>query len=144
MNHYFEQMILSASPVEMVYLLYQRAMRGVRDARTHLAEGRIAERCEAVNHAWSVLLELTNSLDVERAPEMAGRLGALYAYMQERLMEANLKQQEAPLSEVLMLLTTLAEGWSGVLAEERARQEGADWSEAPIVEGASYRFAVSA
>ena len=144
MSQYFDQMILSASPVEMVNLLYQRAIRSVRDARKHMQEGRIQERCSAINSAWAVLLELLSSLDKESAPEISGRLRDLYTYMQGRLVEANLKKDETPLAEVLMLLSTLSEAWSGVLVAERTRQQGAEWSEVAVVDGQSYRFAVSA
>ena len=144
MNQYFEQMILSASPVEVVCLLYRRAIRSVRDAREYLKAGQIPERTKAINHAWSVLLELINSLDRSASAEIAGQLDGLYAYMQGRLVEANLHQQEEPLSEVLMLLSTMAEGWEGVLAAEKRRQEQPAWAQVVPAEGEYSRFAVSA
>jgi flagellar protein FliS len=114
MNQYFEQMILSASPIELVRLMYQRAIASVRDARRHLSEGRIMDRGRSINAAFLVLVELISSLNREEAPELAARLGGLYAYMQTQLLQANLKQQDAPLAEVLGLLTTLAEAWDGI------------------------------
>jgi flagellar protein FliS len=111
MNTYFEQMILSASPVELIRILYQCALSAVRDAREHLRGGRIAERSRTINKAYDVLTELTGALRPAEAPELAARLRALYCYMQGRLLEANFRQTDAPLEEVLMLLTTLAEGW---------------------------------
>jgi flagellar protein FliS len=112
MNQYFEQMVLSASPVELIRLLYQKAIASTRNAREHLRCGRIPERCSAINNAYLVLGELTSSLRKEAAPELAQRLGALYTYMQGRLIEANLKQLDEPLADVLGLLITLAEPWS--------------------------------
>jgi flagellar secretion chaperone FliS len=111
MNTYFEQMILSASPVELIRILYQCALSAVRDAREHLRGGRIAERSRTINKAYDVLTELMGALRPAEAPELAARLRALYCYMQGRLLEANFRQTDAPLEEVLMLLTTLAEGW---------------------------------
>ena len=54
------------------------------------------------------------ALDLTAPNEIAGRLAALYDYMQKRLLEANFKQIDAPLGEVLGLLTTLSEGWAGI------------------------------
>jgi flagellar protein FliS len=124
MNPYLEQMILSASPVELIRLLYRRALASVRDARGHLKEGRIAERCASINMAYAVLLELTGSLSEDSAPELTARLKGLYVYMQQRLVEANSNQTDAPLTEVLTLLTTLSEAWDAV-------------SEAPVSEPAA-------
>jgi Flagellar protein FliS len=72
----------------------------------HRVEDRLYELsgcvgCSAINNAYLVLGELTRSLNEEAAPELAKRLGALYAYMQSRLIEANQKQQYEPLAEVL-------------------------------------------
>jgi flagellar protein FliS len=114
MNPYFEQMILSASPVELIRLLYQRAISSVRDAREHIRHGRIAERCASINVAYAVLRELAGSLRDGDAPELSANLKALYAYVQGRLVDANITQQEEPLTEILGLLTTLGEAWNAV------------------------------
>lgn len=114
MNPYFEQVILSASPVELVRLMYQKAIASVTDARDHLQAGRIRERAQAINKAYAILAELMVSLDMEKAPELAANLRRLYCYMQERLIEANHSQKDGPLAETVRLLTTLADAWQAV------------------------------
>src|SRR5258708_3920004 len=101
MNPYLEQMILSASPVELVRILYQRAITSVRDAREHLRSRLIAERCTSINATYAVLLELTGSLRDVPASDLTERLKGLYGYMQGRLIEANTNQADQPLAEVL-------------------------------------------
>ena len=117
MNPYFEQKILSVDPIELIRLVYQRARSSVADAREHLRNKRILERSTAINRAYMALHELNSALQPEVAPELCGRLQSLYLYMQKRLLEANLRQEDAPLAEVLKLLTTLEEGWSGAAKE---------------------------
>lgn len=111
MSPYFEQKILAGDPLELTKLVYQRAIGCVREAREHLAAGRIAARSTAITRAYAALAELLSSLRPESAPELAARLQAIYLYMQQRLVEANLHQADKPLKEVLSLLTTLAEAW---------------------------------
>jgi flagellar protein FliS len=111
---YLESRIESAEPVQLIRLLYQGALAAVRDARRHLASGDIASRSRAVSKAFAIVTELTASLDRERGGEIAVRLMQLYDYVQRRLLEANARQQDEPLAEVLGLLTTLAEAWQGV------------------------------
>jgi flagellar secretion chaperone FliS len=114
MNPYFEQVILSASPIELVRLMYQKAIASVTDARDHLKAGRIRERGQAINKAYAILAELLISLDAEKAPELVANLKRLYCYMQERLIEANLRQKDGPLEETARLLSTLADAWREV------------------------------
>jgi flagellar protein FliS len=111
---YLENRVLSADPIELVRLLYQGADRAVREARRHLAAGDIAARSRAICKACDILAELTGSLDRDRGGEIAARLAQLYDYITRRLVEANTRQQDAPLAEVLDLLATLAEAWDGV------------------------------
>jgi flagellar protein FliS len=72
------------------------------------------ERSKAITKASHVLIQLTVALDHERGGEISRRLAALYEYMLRQLREANFRQRDEPLAEVLSLLATLAEGWEGV------------------------------
>ena len=60
--------------------------------------------------------ELISSLRPETAPELSQQLHHLYIYIQQRLLDANFRQVEGPLGEVLSLLTTLEQGWAGAAA----------------------------
>ena len=134
---YLETRVLAADPVELVGMAYQATLVAVRDARTHLAAGDIAARSRSISKAYDILVELANSLDHQRAPEISKRLAALYDYIQRRLLAANFEQKDAPLAEVLRLLTTLAEGWEGVKRQLQPPAEAAKaWKSPPPDPGA--------
>jgi flagellar protein FliS len=113
-NHYFEQHILGADPVELVRIVYRHAIKCVQEARAHLAGGRIMERAAAISRAYAAVSELQSALSPEAAPEITARLADLYIYIQQRLLDANLQQKDGPLGEAMGLLTTLFEAWEGV------------------------------
>jgi flagellar secretion chaperone FliS len=113
-DQYLEAEVLGADPVKLVHMLYRGATEAVAAARRHLAAGEIRQRSRQITKSWEILYELSRSLDHERGGEISRRLGALYAYMQTLLLEANARQTDAPLAEVEALLATLGEGWSGV------------------------------
>jgi flagellar protein FliS len=132
---YLEGRILAADGMELVRLLYQGCSDAAREARRRLAEGDIAARARAISKAYDILAELVNSLDRDRGGEIAERLAALYDYMQRRLLEANARQEDAPLAEVVGLLATLAEAWQGVQEQMRpAVPESNPWTQAPFAE----------
>jgi flagellar protein FliS len=136
---YLESKVLSADPVELVNMLYEACTGAVREARYHLADGRIAERSREINKAYQILAELTLSLDHERGGEISQRLALLYDYMQRRLLDANMQQAEAPLAEVLGLLSTLSEAWAGVRSPSTiaAMEAPGEWKANPKAEAAS-------
>jgi flagellar protein FliS len=125
---YLESKVLSADPLELVHLLYQGCTQAVRDARHYLQQGEIAARSRAITKACEILIELSASLDHTRGGEIATRLARLYAYMQERLLEANMRQSDEPLAEVLGLLTTLAEAWQSVRPATPAAPREHGWT----------------
>jgi flagellar protein FliS len=131
-DQYLENRVLSAEPLELVQMLYHGAIGAVQDARHHLANGKIMERSRAITKACAILIELTAALNREAGGELARRLGSLYDYMRRRLLEANFRQSDEPLGEVLGLLATLAEGWSEIGKRRQAPVAAAEpWSDAP-------------
>ena len=114
MNSYFEQMILSASPMELVRLTYEQAILCVREAREHLRQKKMVERSKAIMKAYALVTELLTSLDEEKAPAISAKLRNLYLYVQGLLLKANCEQIEGPLAEAQLLLGTLAEAWKQV------------------------------
>src|ERR1022692_4784418 len=126
---YLESRVLTADPIELVNLLYQACAQAVREARRHLAEGRIAERSREINQACAILIELATALDHERGGEISQRLALLYDYMQRRLLEANMQQSDAPLADVLGLLSTLAEAWAVIAKPEEKPVAESPWSQ---------------
>lgn len=133
-DRYLEAEVLSADRVKLVWLLYRGALDAVRTAREHLAQGEIRKRAHEINRALGILRELSATLDPSAGAEISRQLAGLYAYMQGRLIDANVKQADEPLAEVISLLTTLAEGW------ESACQSVGSTRETP---GAADRFAYS-
>jgi len=120
-NIYEENRILTASPLELVRILHNAAVRSVEDAREHLRAGDIAARSRAINKTQMIVMELAASLDRTQAVELSDRLLALYDYILTRLVEANSRQQDAPLAEVSRLMGTLQEGWSECAITEEAQ-----------------------
>jgi flagellar secretion chaperone FliS len=134
---YLESRVLTADPIELVNLLYQACTQAVREARRHLAEGRIAERSREISQACAIVIELATSLDHARGGEISRRLALLYDYMQRRLLEANMQQSDAPLVEVLGLLSTLSEAWAGVGKPAEKPALESSWSQ-PVAQEAGY------
>jgi flagellar secretion chaperone FliS len=106
--------VLSATPLELVNMLYQAAIEAVQAARRHLVGGEIAERGRSIGIAVGILTELNGSLDHEKGGELSTRLAALYDYVQRTLLDANFRQSDDGLREAEMLLTTLSEAWSAI------------------------------
>ena len=111
----------SRSPVELVLMLYDGALRFVGEARAAVSRNDISARGEAVSRVLAIVGELQNTLDVDTGGDIARELDRLYSYINTRLLDVSLKRDATALDEVQKLLTTLREGWSQVTAPGTAR-----------------------
>lgn len=127
-DQYLAHEVMSADPVKLVRMLYRAAIDAVAGARASLRGGAIRERSSHVTKALKILHELLRSLDRENGGEIAASLARLYAYMTQRLIEANAQQKDEPLAEVERLLATLLEGWKAVESEGRTGTGEAEYA----------------
>jgi flagellar protein FliS len=111
---YLDTRVLSADPLELVHILYEHTLAMVADARRYLAQGNIASRGHSISRAIAAIEELDRSLDRDSGGSIARNLAALYQYMRSRLVAANIRQEDAPLAEVELLLRTLGEAWNAI------------------------------
>jgi flagellar protein FliS len=113
-----ETRIFSATPMELVQMLYKAAIEGVQTARYHLKRGEVVERGRAVTKTVAILAELNSSLDHAKGGELSASLAALYDYLQRTLLDANFRQADDGLAEAEKLLKTLDDAWSKVNAPQ--------------------------
>ena len=117
----FEQQVLGADPIELVSIMFDHLLSSVVDARRHLLDGDRMARGRSIAKALGLLGELSRSLDTERGGELAQTLRQLYAFVADRLVEAQTQQTEKPLAEAVETLRPLRDAWKEL---DQARSDG--------------------
>lgn len=120
-HRYLEMEIKTATPTELVVVLYDGAIADLQKAQEHLAARDIAGRACCLNRAMAILTELQANLNFEAGGEIALSLDRLYRYLKDRIFQANLHQDAAPLKEAASLLCNLRGGWEEVAEAEGGR-----------------------
>jgi flagellar protein FliS len=110
-QNYFDNQVLAASPLQLIEMLYGAALESIAAARRHIRQKDIRARTRAINKALAIVAELSSCLNHETGGALSRNLAGLYGYVVGLLIEANIKQSEAPLAEAEGLLSTLAEAW---------------------------------
>lgn len=113
-EQYLEGNVLTASPLELVRMVYRFVIDNVRDASRCTEAGDIEGRGRAVNRATGGILELMTSLNHQQGGELSERLSELYGYMASRLLQGHLEQVGEPFHEVEKLMLTLLDSWENV------------------------------
>lgn len=107
--------VTSASPHELIVMLFDGALVATNHALQHMRAGDIPGKGQAISKAISIISGgLRASLDKKSGGDIANNLDALYEYMGNRLLMANLKNQQELLEEVQRLLKELKEAWEAI------------------------------
>jgi len=111
---YFEERILSATPLELIQILYDAALDRVRSARRHLNSGDAMARSHDVSKALEIFCELILSLSDREAKDSAATYSAIYRHLQKQLTEAHSQPSDSIFAEVEDTLAAMAHNWRGV------------------------------
>lgn len=111
-NQYLENTVLSASPEQLMLMLYDGAGRFISQAIQAIDNGTADKRAYYINKASAIVSEFAATLDHTQDAKLAEDLDALYGYMLRRMMQANLKNDPAPLVEVKKMLADLRSTWA--------------------------------
>lgn len=106
-----------ASPHRLIQMLMQGCLQRIAEAKVAIRRKDIAAKCTAIGKAINIVAGLQGSLNMKVPSDLPKKLDALYDYMQRRLLEANLKNNEAALDEVADLMRKIKEGWDGIEAQ---------------------------
>jgi len=118
---YKQSSVQSASKEKILLMLYEGAIRFVKQAMIAIDKKQIAERGINIGRAFDVVMELNNTLNHEVGGEIAKNLEQLYMFITEQLTQANATGQKKPLEDALKVLETLYSGW--VEAIEKIKRE---------------------
>ncbi len=112
-----ETRVMSASPSQLITLLFEGAAAALAQAKAHLANGHDAQRGMAISKAIDIIDSgLKSSLDMEAGGELSKNLAQAYDLIIQHLMMANLQADPERLELAQTMLSNLSEGWKQNLA----------------------------
>ncbi|BCX50856.1 MULTISPECIES: flagellar export chaperone FliS [Comamonas] len=110
-----QSMVDSASPQQLIKMLFDGLLASINAARGAIERGDINEKVRHIGKAVRILQEgLLGALDREKGGELAGNLASLYEYCTTRLTLANARNDASMVDEVAGLVSTVAQGWNEI------------------------------
>ena len=113
--------VSTSDPHKLILMLFEGALLQIGTANIAMENKDIPKKGAAISKAIEIILNgLKVSLDYEAGGELAQRLGALYDYMTQRLLYANLHNSRPAMDEVTQLLTDLKSAWETIGTSDQA------------------------
>jgi flagellar protein FliS len=111
---YREAEVLSASPAQLVVIVYEHLLINLRRARLQLAASDADARSESLERARAALTELLVSLNEEKGGDLAVRLRAIYVFFLSELSVLGVKPDAQRLDAIITLAGELHEAFAHV------------------------------
>src|SRR3954466_2694382 len=87
-QNYLRTRVMTATPEQLQMMLYDGALRFAEQAKVALQKKDYEASFNGISRGQRILSELTSTLKHDVAPELCGKLAALYTYVYKKLIEA--------------------------------------------------------
>ena len=117
-KEYLKQGVMTASPAELVAMLYDACIKYIRLANISYDECK--DICAANNYlikAQKVISELSNSLDM--SIEISSQLLRVYDFMLKELMKANARKDMSKTEPIVKMLESMRDTWREIAQQQR-------------------------
>ncbi|WP_036214787.1 flagellar export chaperone FliS [Lysinibacillus sphaericus] len=121
-NAYKQNSVTTASPGELTLMLYNGCLKFLNKAKLAIHDKNVQEKNINLQKAQAIISELRATLNMEI--EISKNMMALYEYMNNRLVEANIRNDIAIIEEVEGLVTEFRDTWKEVIRINRQQQFG--------------------
>ena len=114
---YKEQSVNTATPEELTLMLYNGCIKFINLAEVFIDDKNIEKINVNILKAQDIVNELNITLNMDY--EVSENLRQLYSFVNERLIEANLRKDKKPLLEAKEIVTELRDTWKEAMALSR-------------------------
>lgn len=111
---YQETAVSTQSRGRLVVMLYDGAIRFLRQAIADIERCDYAAKGANISKAQAILHELNTVLDMEQGGQIAQNLRSLYNFANRHLSEANFRKDPQMIREVIGILEELNQSWRAI------------------------------
>jgi flagellar protein FliS len=110
-NPYKHTSVTTASPGELIVMLYDGALKFTGYAEQAYGDGDAALAASSIARAVAIINYLQSVLDEGQSPELVGQLDRLYMKWTHGLTKANLQRDPAKVIEIRAEIAEMREAW---------------------------------
>ncbi|WP_079711014.1 flagellar export chaperone FliS [Paraliobacillus ryukyuensis] len=119
---YKNNSVNTASPGELTLMLYNGCLKFLKQAKKGLDESNFEWKNVNIQKAQNIINELMITLDQQT--EIGKQMLPLYDYINQALIEANIKNDAEKLKEAYSLVQEFRDTWKEVLKQTRQQKYG--------------------
>lgn len=119
LNKYKENSITSATPEELTMMLYNGSLKFMNIGKDAIEKNDFQRKNDALLRAQQIVTELQASLNMDY--EISEEMDALYRFINEKLMEANINKSTKEIDEAMEIMMGMRDAWREVIKQIRQK-----------------------
>lgn len=113
-GQYRQTQVTTVDKGRLIILLYEGAIKFLREAAIAQQSGDIPGKANFINRALDIINELSQSLNMNEGGEIAANLQRIYQFWVDHLIKAKISRDAAGLDDVIAMMSSLVEAWQVV------------------------------
>ena len=114
---YKEQSVTTATPEELTLMLYNGCIKFINLAEVYIEEKDYGKSNLNIQKAQDIIQELNITLNMDY--EISQNLRQLYTFINEKLLDANIKKDKQALFDAKEIISELRDTWKEAMALSR-------------------------
>lgn len=133
-DQYRQTQVTTVDKGRLIVLLYEGAIKFLREASEAQRNGDIPARANFINRALDIIGELSQSLNMQDGGDIAFNLKRIYQFWTDHLLKAKVVRESSAMDDVIEMMTSLIEAWQMVCNDAEAARfaGGADQTPAAL------------
>ncbi|MDK2902922.1 MAG: flagellar secretion chaperone FliS [Clostridiales bacterium] len=119
-QQYRQSSIMTASPGELILMLYDGAIKFIKQAKGYIDEKDMQKANDAILKAEDIMAELMADLDPDY--EISQSLYSLYEFINDCLINANIKKDKQLLDQSMELINDIRQTWAQAVKQYRQQE----------------------
>ncbi len=111
---YRKLQVETANPIELVLMLYDRAIVLIDKAKNEILEKQYEAKGLTLDKTADIVFELLTTLDKDKGGEIASSLANLYNFVLREITDANVNLNTKALDNAKRILSELRESWESI------------------------------
>ncbi|MDR3205295.1 MAG: flagellar export chaperone FliS [Deltaproteobacteria bacterium] len=117
---YKQTQVTTVDKGRLIIILYEGAIRFIREAIKAQENGDIPLKASSINRALDIIAELNQSLNMQEGGDIAVNLRRIYKFWNDHLLKAKVSRDGQGLSDVESMMISLAQAWQVVCQDPEA------------------------
>ena len=119
-GQYRQTQVTTVDKGRLIVLLYEGAIKFLREAVRAQEEGDIPAKANFINRALDIIGELSQSLNLQDGGDIASNLKRIYQFWTDYLLKAKIARDTKAIEDVIEMMGSLAEAWQIVCKDAEA------------------------